>query len=83
MERWMNGVNAHQANTGLTNPIDYQADLLVDQLDRDETILKSYVFRGCFPTSISAIDLSYGNNDDIERFTVEFQVQYWESDTTS
>ena len=26
MERWMNGINAHQANTGLTNPVDYQAD---------------------------------------------------------
>ena len=83
MERWMNGINAHSANTGLTNPVAYQADLLVDQLDRDETVLKSYIFRGCFPTSISPIDLAYGTNDDIERFTVEFQVQYWESNTTS
>jgi|TARA_R110000744_G_scaffold77895_2_gene153481 hypothetical protein len=83
MERWMNGVNAHKANTGLTNPIDYQADLLVDQLDRDEAVLKSYVFRGCFPTNVAPIDLAYGSNDEIERFTVEFQVQYWESDTTS
>ena len=83
MERWMNGVNAHAANTGLTNPVDYQADLLVEQLDRDETVLKSYNFRGCFPTNVAPIDLSYGANDDIERFTVEFQVQYWESNTTS
>jgi hypothetical protein len=83
MERWMNGVNAHNANTGLVNPIDYQADLLVEQLDRDEATLKAYTFRGCFPTSVSPIDLSYGSNDEIERFTVEFQVQYWESNTTS
>jgi len=83
MERWMNGINAHSANSGLTNPVRYQADLLVEQLDRDERVLKSYNFRGCFPTNISAIDLAYGTNDDIERFTVEFQVQYWESNTTS
>lgn len=83
MERWMNGINAHSANTGLTNPVAYQADLLVEQLDRDEKVLKSYTFRGCFPTNISPIDLAYGTNDDIERFTVEFQVQYWESNTTS
>jgi hypothetical protein len=83
MERWMNGINAHSANTGLTAPVDYEADLVVEQLDRDETVLKSYNFRGCFPTSVSPIDLAYGSNDDIERFTVEFQVQYWESDTTS
>jgi hypothetical protein len=83
MERWMNGMNAHSANTGLTNPVDYHADLIVEQLDRDGSTLKTYNFRGCFPTSISAIDLSYETNDAIEEFTVEFQIQYWESDTTS
>jgi len=83
MERWMNGINAHSANTGLTNPVDYQADLIVEQLDKDESILKTYNFRGCFPTNIGAIDLSYETVDQIEDFTVEFQVQYWESGTTS
>jgi hypothetical protein len=83
MERWMNGINAHQANTGFVNPVDYQADLIVEQIDRDETVLKTYNFRGCFPTNISAIDLNYETVDQIEEFTVEFQVQYWESDTTS
>ena len=33
IERWMNGINAHSANTGLTSPIAYEADLKVDQLD--------------------------------------------------
>jgi len=83
MERWMNGINAHSANTGLVAPADYSADLIVEQLDRDEAVLKKYTFRGCFPTSISAIDLAYEANDAIEEFTVEFQVQYWESNTTS
>jgi hypothetical protein len=83
MERWMNGMNSHQTNSGLTAPVDYQADLIVEQLDKDETILKTYNFRGCFPTNVSPIDLSYGDNDNIERFQVEFQVQYWESGTTS
>lgn len=83
MERWMNGMNAHSANTGLTNPTDYEADLAVEQLDKDGSSVKEYKFRGCFPTAISPIDVSYGANDEIERFTVEFQVQYWESDTTS
>ena len=55
MERWMNGMNAHQQNTGLSNPVDYQADLIIEQLDRDGTTLKTYNFRGCFPTSGSAI----------------------------
>lgn len=83
MERWMNGMNAHSANTGLTNPVDYQADLIVDQLDKDGSSLKTYNFRGCFPTNVAPIDLSYTTENEIERFTVEFQIQYWESNTTS
>lgn len=83
MERWMNGMNAHTANTGLVNPTSYQADLMVDQLDKDGSAVKRYTFKGCFPTSVSAIDLNYATENEIERFQVEFQVQYWTSDTTS
>jgi len=83
LERWMDGMNAHSANTGLTNPVDYEADLTVEQLDKDGSTLKTYVFRGCFPTAVSPVDLSYATENEIERFTVEFQVQYWEADTTS
>ena len=39
----------------------------------------SYKFRGCFPTSVSAISLAYSSNDQIEEFTVDFSIQYWES----
>jgi hypothetical protein len=63
--------------------VDYQADLIVEQLDRDESVVKKYNFRGCFPTNIAAIDVNYETVDQVEEFTVEFQVQYWESDTTS
>jgi len=83
MERWMNGMKAQSANTGVTNVVDYEADLLVDQLDKDGSIIKTYNFRGCFPTAVSPIDLSYASESEIERFTVEFQVQYWEANTTS
>lgn len=83
MERWMNGINAHTANTGLTSPITYEADLLVEQLDRDGTSLKKYTLRGAFPTEVSPIDVSYGAIDEIERFTVNFEYQYFETNTTT
>ncbi len=38
--------------------------------------LKAYQFKGCFPTSVSAIDLSYDASDTIQEFTVELQVQW-------
>ena len=83
MERWMNGMNAHSENVGLTNPVDYEADLIVEQLDKDGSVVKTYTFRGCFPTTVAAIDLSYDTVDTVEEFGVTMQVQYWESNTTS
>ena len=83
MERWMNGINSHTTNTGRADPLEYESDLLVDQLDKSGGIIKQYVFRGCFPTVVSPIDLSYTAENEIERFTVEFQIQYWESNTTT
>ncbi len=82
-ERWMNGINAHQSNTGLVNPVDYQADLIVDQLDRNSDVLKRYQFRGAFPTIVGPIALSYDTRDEVETFDVTFSYQYWESNTTS
>ena len=83
IERWMNGINAHSANTGLTAPITYEADLLVDQLDSNGDKLKTYTFRGAYPQDLSEIAVSYADNDNIERFTCTWAYQYFESNTTS
>ena len=42
-------------------------------------VLRAYKFLDIFPTNISEIALSYDTGDTIEDFTVEFQVQYFES----
>ena len=78
-ERWMNGMNAHTANVGFTNPTQYMRDAVVDQLDKTGSVVKRYDMRGCFPTSLSAIDLSYDSENTIEEFGVEFQMTYWET----
>ena len=83
MERWMNGINEHSANTGLVNPVDYQADMIVEQLNKAGESVKRYDLRGLFPTNISQIELSFDAENQIEEFQVEFQVQYWESGTTT
>jgi len=77
-ERWMNAINSHSENTGLTNPASYQVDMFIEQLDKDGSVLKKYDFRGTFPMAISPIEVSYAQNDDIERFQVQIAVQYWE-----
>lgn len=83
MERWMNGMNEHVNNTGLSNPTDYQADMAIEQLDKAGNITKTYTIRGAYHINVSAIELSYETNDQIEEFTVELAYQYWEADTTS
>jgi len=82
-EQWMNGINQHKQNTGLTQPSSYMADMIVEQLDKDGTVEKTYNIRGTFPTNLGAIELSYDSENAIEEFEVELQIQYWESDKTT
>jgi len=82
-EQWMNGINQHKLNTGLTQPSSYMADMIVEQLDKDGTVEKTYNIRGTFPTNLGAIELSYDQENAIEEFEVELQIQYWESNKTT
>jgi len=82
-EQWMNGINQHKQNTGLTQPSSYMADMIVEQLDKDGTVEKTYNIRGTFPTNLGAIELSYDSENAIEEFEVELQIQYWESNKTT
>ena len=87
-ERWMNLINKHEDNAGLTDPTAYQKDLFVRQLGRASLegstptsasqlpVLKMYKFHGTFPTNVSDIALSYDSSDTIEEFSVELQVQW-------
>ena len=79
MERWQNGINDFANNTGVISPSDFQTDLQVEQLDRDDTILKTYILRNCFPVSIDAIDLSNDAVDAIETFAVNWKYTHLEA----
>ncbi len=79
MERWSNGINDLAAGTGVIAPADYQTDLTVEHLDRDDTVLKSYIFRSAWPTSISAIELTNEAADAMETFEVTWRYQHFEA----
>ena len=90
MEEWMDIMSKLDNNLGATDPNAYMTNANVFQLGRgstksskdsegtDNAVLKQYKFIDIFPTSISAIDLSYDSSDAIEEFTVDFQVQTFE-----
>ena len=79
MERWSNGINDLANNTGVVAPADYQTDLTVEQMDRDDTVLKSYIFKSAWPTSVSSIELTSDTADAIEEFEVTWRYQHFEA----
>ena len=78
MERWHNGINDFANNTGVVNSADFQTDLFVEQLDRDDTILKTYIFRNAYPLTIGDIALSSAEAGEIETFEVSWRYQHYE-----
>ena len=87
-ENWTQQIANLDDNMGTTDPSAYMVDAKVYQLGRGSekssqsagagdgnVVLKEYEFIDIWPTSVSAIDLSYDTGDTIEEFTVEFQVQ--------
>jgi len=77
MERWHNGVLNYSATNGVTRPSDYQVDMTVHQLDRNDRIIKSYTFYDAYPTNVGAIGLDYEQNAQIEQFDIEFTYNYF------
>ena len=93
-EKWMNMINRVSDNGGEVDPTVYQQEAYVHQLGRAPIassttapvttgdtipILRSYHFHGVFPTQVAPIELSYDQNNVIEEFAVELQVQWWEA----
>ena len=86
-ENWTQQIADLSTNLGATDPSAYMTNAKVFQLGRGSSkastdssgdsnvVLKEYEFVDIFPTTVSAIDLSYDTGDTIEEFTVEFQVQ--------
>ena len=85
-EDWANSINSHEGNTAprflpSTGSTGYMADLYVSQLEKDDSaggsVIRTYKLHHCFPTNVSAIDLAYDSNDQIEEFTVEWQYSFF------
>ena len=92
-ERWANFIIKVSDGSCTITPSDYFADWRVNQLGRAQTdlntrgdqsgatlpVLRRYNMRGCWPSAVSAIELSYDTQDAIEEFQVTLQVQWWEA----
>jgi hypothetical protein len=75
LEDWMNQMNNLQDNSGLLQPSQYQADMLVTQLDRNNNPLKTYQIRSAFPVDVSETALDFDANDRLSTFSATFAYQ--------
>ena len=76
LQRWSNGINDFDTNTGVNAMSDYATDLTAEFLDRDDTVLKTYIFKNAWPTTVGAppaLDSSAGTA--IGEFSCTWQYQ--------
>ena len=81
MENWMASINSHQGNVRQlenSSPNQYKAQGQITQFSKAGVPLREYTFNGLFPTSVAAITMDWNTTDDIERFDVTFQYDFWE-----
>lgn len=76
-EDWHNGIQNYNKTGGMLTPANYQRQMTVYQLDRNDAEEKNYQFINAYPTTIGPIQLSYDQPNEIEQFEVEFAYDYF------
>lgn len=84
-ERWINamGQTSTRANTqrfagATSSPSSYVGQGIVKQYGKENKVLRTYKMSNVFPTSLSPIGLSFGATDQIESFSVNFSMDWFE-----
>ena len=55
----------------------------VQQLDRNDNVIRSYTLVDAWPTTLDAIDLAYDTNDVVEEFGATFRFNYMTVNATT
>lgn len=81
LESWSSAINGLENNKRekIGNDIEnvYKQTATVTQFSKTGNVLRQYEFVGMFPQTIGAIDLSWESLDQIERFQVTFEYDYF------
>ena len=84
LESWMAAISDHSLNTRNKNIFNtsegdvakYKSTLQVQQLSKAGEELRTYIFKGAWPTSLSTINLDW-SSQDIEEFTCTWMYDSW------
>ena len=78
LEKWDNIIHHPSVIAGLTMPSAYKGQVIVQQLDRNNSILREYTLYGAYVSSIGQIDLDFSTGSEIETYEVSFVYDYFE-----
>ena len=85
LESWMAGISNHKLNTrdkatfqnmSEGDVAKYKSTLQVTQLSKAGKELRTYVFKGAWPSALSAINLDW-SSQEIEEYTCTWQYDSW------
>jgi len=82
LERWSENINGSESNIGLANLEDYMRDVVLEMLDNNDNVTKTYVLKDAWPVIIGQSDLDQGSQDSFVEFPVTWRFINYESNTT-
>lgn len=82
LERWSEGINGSESNTGLSNLEDFMRDVVLEMLDQQDNVVKTYVMKDAWPSIVGQADLDQGSTDSFVEFPVTWRYVNLESNTT-
>lgn len=80
LEQWSNSINDHVGNVtafGSASPILYKSQAQVTQFSKTGVPIREYTFEGIWPQAVEPIDVSWESQNEIQRFGVTFEYDYW------
>ena len=89
LENWMGSISNHSLNTRNKEVFNtsegdvakYKSTLKVQQFGKDGTTLRTYSFKGAWPSALSTINLDWATQE-IEEFTCTWMYDSWHSVAT-
>lgn len=81
MESWSSMMNTRLTNVrnaASSSPALYKASADVTQYDRTGNAIRVYTIQGMWPREVEAIQLSWGEQDQLERFRVTFEYDWFD-----
>jgi hypothetical protein len=85
LENWMAGISNHTLNTrdkevfntSEGDTAKYKTTLQVTQFGKAGTELRTYIFKGAWPSALSTINLDWSTASEIEEFTCTWVYDSW------